>query len=83
MGDRCYLLPGVCILAGVAGGVALGLLAPRPRMGNGIPLIAASLIAGLAGAVGCLVYGLIGVAGMVLGLLAGAAPLLVVRRARG
>jgi len=83
MGDRCYLYPGVCILAGIAGGVALALIAPRPREGHGVPFFAASLITGLAGAVGCLVYGLIGVAGMVLGLLAGAAPILVTRRARG
>ena len=81
MGDTCYLYPGICILAGAIGGVALGLLAPRPRDGHGVPLFAASLIAGLAGAVGCLIYGLIGVGGMVLGLLAGAAPVLVTRRA--
>jgi len=83
MGDRCYLFPGICIVAGIAGGVVLGLLAPRPREAQGVPLFAASLIAGLAGAVGCLVYGLIGVGGMVFGILAGAAPVLITRRSRG
>jgi ABC-type iron transport system FetAB permease component len=37
----------------------------------------------LTGSVGCWMYGLVGVAGMVVGLLAGAAPVLAVRRARG
>jgi len=79
---RCLLVPSVCILAGAAGGVALGLLAPRPRDAHGIPLVSASLIAGLAGSVGCLLYGLIGLGGMVLGLLAGAAPVLAARQVR-
>ncbi|MGH9868549.1 MAG: hypothetical protein ACREAA_10355 [Candidatus Polarisedimenticolia bacterium] len=79
----CSLYPTVCILAGVAGGIALPLLAPRPGEGRGIPLVAASLIAGLAGSVGCLIYGLIGVAGMAAGLIAGAMPVLAARHARG
>ena len=41
------------------------------------------VVAGLAGSVGCLLYGLIGVGGMVIGLLAAAAPVVVLRRARG
>jgi hypothetical protein len=82
MDGRCYLFPGMCIFAGIVGGVALALLAPRPRDGQVVPLIAASMIAGLAGAVGCLVYGFIGVGGMIFGLLAGAAPVLVTRRTR-
>jgi hypothetical protein len=80
---RCLLDPTVCILAGLAGGVALGVLAPRPRDAQGVPLMTASLIAGLAGSVGCWMYGLVGIGGMVVGLVAGAAPVLVVRRARG
>lgn len=80
---RCLLDPTVCILAGVAGGVALALFAPRPRDAHGIPLVTASLIAGLAGSVGCWMYGLVGIGGMVVGLVAGAAPVLALRKARG
>jgi len=79
---RCFLDPTVCVVAGIAGGVALGLFAPRPRDAHGIPLVAASLIAGLAGSVGCWMYGLIGIGGMVVGLAAGAAPVLALRKAR-
>jgi len=81
--DRCLLFPTLCILGGLAGGVALGLLAPRPREAHGVPLFVASLIAGLAGATGCLLYGLIGLGGMAVGLLAGAVPVLATRAARG
>jgi hypothetical protein len=80
---RCFMSPTVCILAGLAGGVALGVFAPRSREAHGVPLVTASLIAGLAGSVGCWMYGLIGIGGMVVGLVAGAAPVLAVRRVRG
>jgi hypothetical protein len=79
---RCLLDPTVCILAGIAGGVALGVFAPRPRDAHGIPLVTASLIAGLTGSVGCWMYGLVGIGGMVVGLVAGAAPVLALRRAQ-
>ena len=79
---RCLLDPTVCILAGIAGGVALGVFAPRPREAHGIPLVTASLIAGLTGSVGCWMYGLVGIGGMVVGLVAGAAPVLALKRAR-
>jgi hypothetical protein len=89
----CTMDPAPCILAGVAGGLVLGLLAPghgraRPadaparRSPFGIPLISAIVVAGLAGAVGCGLYGLLGIAGMVVGLAAGAAPVLAARVAR-
>lgn len=78
---RCALFPTVCGLGGLAGGVALGLLAPHPREGRGIPFVTACLIAGLAGSVGCVLYGVFGLAVMVLGLLLGAGPILAVRRA--
>ena len=78
---RCLLFPAVCGLGGLAGGVALGLLAPHPREGRGIPFVTACLIAGLAGSVGCVLYGLFGLGVMVLGLLLGAGPILAARRA--
>ena len=81
-GGVCYLAPTLCILTGLAGGLALGVLAPRPRDEGGIPFLVTCLIAGLAGSVGCFVFGLIGVGGMALGLLAGGSPLLAARPLR-
>jgi len=81
-GGVCLLMPTLCILAGIAGGLALGALAPRPREAGGAPFLSACLIAGFAGSVGCLIYGTIGVGAMTLGLLAGATPVLAVRRPR-
>ena len=80
---RCLLDASICLLAGGAGGIALGLAAPRPREAGGIPLFVAGLVAGLTGSMGCVLYGLIGLGGMALGLLGGAVPLLAARYARG
>jgi hypothetical protein len=80
---RCPVAPTACILAGLAGGAVLGLLAPRPREAHGLPFVTACLIAGLAGSIGCWIYGLVGLAAMAVGLVVGAAPALIVRRARG
>lgn len=80
-GGLCLLLPVVCALGGLAGGVALGVLAPLPSEGRGVPLLVASILAGLTGALGCLLYGVIGIAGMIAGLLAGAVPVVASRRA--
>ena len=79
--DRCLLFPAVCGLGGLLGGIALGILAPHPRDSQGIPFVTACLIAGLAGSVGCLLYGLVGLGVMTLGLLLGATPVLAARRA--
>ena len=69
------------VLSGLLGGIALGMKAPRPRDGQGIPFVTACLIAGLAGSVGCLLYGLVGLGVMLAGLFLGAAPVLATRRA--
>ncbi len=82
VGGTCLLAPTLCIIAGLAGGIALGILAPRPHVEGGVPFFVACLIAGFAGSVGCFIFGLVGVGGMVLGFLAGATPLLAARRAR-
>lgn len=82
VGGTCLLAPTLCILAGLAGGIALGILAPRPRDEGGVPFFVTCLIAGFAGSVGCFVFGLIGVGAMGLGFLAGATPLLAARRLR-
>jgi hypothetical protein len=76
----CLLLPAVCALGGLAGGVLLGVLAPRPRIGRVVPFVVACSVAALTGAVGCLLYGLIGIAVMAAGLAVGALPLVAVRR---
>jgi hypothetical protein len=78
---HCLLFPAVCGVGGLLGGVTLGLMAPRPRDGQGIPFVTACLVAALAGSVGCLLYGLVGLGVMIAGLLVGAAPILVSRRA--
>ena len=46
-----------------------------------MPFVVACIVAALAGAVGCLTYGLFGLAVMVVGLGAGSLPLLAARRA--
>ena len=77
----CLLFPTVCGVGGLLGGITLGMLAPRPRDGRAIPFVTACLIAGVAGSVGCLLYGLVGLGVMIAGLLAGATPVLAARRA--
>jgi hypothetical protein len=78
---RCLLFPTVCGVGGLLGGITLGFMAPSPRDGHAIPFVTACLVAGLAGSVGCLLYGLVGLGVMIAGLLAGTVPTLAVRRA--
>ena len=77
----CELLPWFC----AAGGVCAGLvLASRRRTRVEKPAvywIAAAAVAGLAGAVGCLIAGAAGLLGLAAGLAVGAAPALVLARA--
>jgi len=77
----CILLPSLCLIGGVSGGLALALLTPRPRDCQGIAFLAATLVAALAGSLGCLLYGFLGLAVMIAGLVAGALPVLALRRA--
>jgi hypothetical protein len=77
-GGRC-LMSTCCLFAGVGGGLLLGVFAGRLRDSRAV--VAASLVAGLLGSVGCLAYGLVGLAGMAAGMAAGALPILVLRRA--
>ena len=76
----CDLTPSICALGGLAGGILLGFLAPPPGAGRMTPFVVACLVAALTGAVGCLIYGLIGFAVMAGGLMMGAVPLLAARR---
>jgi hypothetical protein len=77
----CDLMPAVCAIGGLAGGIALGLVAPSPGAGRTTPFVVACLVAALTGAVGCLMYGLVGLAVMAGGLAMGALPILATRRA--
>lgn len=76
----CYILPVVCALGGLAGGVLLGVMAPAPRAGRRVAFVVACVVAALTGAVGCLLYGLVGLVVMAAGLAVGATPVLAARR---
>jgi hypothetical protein len=77
----CLVLPTVCVAGGVVGGAALGMLAKRP-FGEHIGFwIAAVSVTAAFGSVGCLMAGLAGLGGLAVGLLVGAAPVLVARAA--
>lgn len=77
----CLLMPGLCAAGGLLGGFLLGLVAPQPRVGRMVPFMVACSVAGLMGAVGCLLYGLVGFVVMAAGLVTGTAGLVVLRRA--
>lgn len=69
----------ICGIGGVAAGIILGL---RGRLSAGLTFWAPALAAfGFAASLGCLPSGAVGFAGLGLGLLIGAAPTLVWRRA--
>jgi hypothetical protein len=78
-GGVCLLAPTACVLAGLAGGAALGLHA-RHRVPTGPDaggyLLAALTIAALVGSLGCVIAGTSGVVGMVVGLALGTVPVL-------
>lgn len=79
--DRiCPVLPAVCLAGGLVAGLLLGWLGLRLQGGRRFWLAALGT-AVLAGAVGCLPAGLAGLAGMSLGLLAGAAAPALARAA--
>jgi hypothetical protein len=68
----------ICGIGGAAAGVILGL---RGRLADGLQFWAPALAAfGFAGSLGCLPAGGLGFAGLALGLIAGAAPVLAVRK---
>ena len=80
-GASCVTPPGVCLAAGVVAGLLLGAVALRLH-GDGRCWLAAALVSVLAGAIGCVTVGVAGLAGMALGIFAGAmAPVLARRTA--
>ena len=67
-----------CGIGGAAAGVILGV---RSRASHGVPFWAGALAAlGFAASLGCLPAGAVGFAGLLLGVIAGGAPVLVARR---
>jgi hypothetical protein len=68
----------LCLGSGVIGGLLVGWQLRRHASGRPYFVLAASVVAGLTGALGCVVAGAGGVAGMALGELLGAAPFAVV-----
>jgi hypothetical protein len=75
----CFTLPAICLPAGLLAGLMLGWQGTRSKDGRRFWLAALGVTL-LAGSIGCLAAGLGGLAGMVLGVLAGAAGPILVRR---
>ena len=73
--------PWPCALGGIIAGAILGL---RSHTAGGLPFWATALAAlGFAAALGCIPAGAIGFSALLVGVIAGGAPVLVVRRAHG
>jgi hypothetical protein len=74
-------IPWPCAVGGIVAGAILGL---RLRPAAGLPFWASALAAlGFAAALGCIPAGVMGFSGLLVGVIAGGAPALVVRRALG
>jgi hypothetical protein len=74
-------VPWPCALGGLVAGVILGL---SGRKAGGLPFWVSALAAlGFAASLGCIPAGAMGFSGLLLGVLAGGAPALVVRKAFG
>jgi hypothetical protein len=74
-------IPWPCAVGGIAAGAILGF---RGRTTGGLPFWTSALAAlGFAAALGCIPAGAMGFSGLLLGVLAGGAPALIVRRALG
>jgi hypothetical protein len=67
--------------AGLAVGIVLSVASTYQESGRDAFLLFATLVAGLCGALGCILFGLAGMAGMVAGVLLSTAPVLIYRRA--
>jgi hypothetical protein len=78
--STCGIMTFACAAGGLAGGFLLAWLAPAPGASRGVPFVVACVVAGLAGAIGCLAYGAVGMAVMIAGLAAGSLPALALRR---
>ena len=79
--ETCGLMTLACAAGGLLGGFLLAWWAPAPAAAGRLPFVVACVVAGLAGAIGCLAYGGIGLAVMAAGLAAGSLPALALRKA--
>jgi hypothetical protein len=78
-GGICLLAPSACVTAGALAGAAVGVAARRREAagaGTWAYLAPALLVAGLAGALGCVIAGLAGVVGMAIAMGLTVAPVL-------
>lgn len=73
----CAYYPALCLIGGVAGGGLVTWIAPGRRASPA----AAVAVAVLAGTLGCLIAGAVGVLVLILGMAIGAGPVLVQKRA--
>src|SRR4029079_2492141 len=76
-GGVCLLAPTACIVAALVGGAALGLharhhISAHPDAGSF--MVTALAVAALVGSLGCVIAGLSGIVGMVIGLALGTVP---------
>ncbi|HEY2029836.1 MAG TPA: hypothetical protein VGH20_11580 [Myxococcales bacterium] len=79
-GDSCMALGlPVCAAAGALSGILIGRVVLL-RGGGAASWIGAGVLAGLTGAMGCSIGGTFGILGMIAGVVAGSAPVLVLAR---
>jgi hypothetical protein len=71
-----------CIMGGVAAGLMIGFASALEREGRGAFLVAATLISGLSGMLGCAIVGAAGMAGMLLAVIAAAWPVAMLSHTR-
>lgn len=71
-----------CIVGGFVAGVSLGIVSAAERENRAMFLLAATLIAGLVGVLGCAISGVSGIAGMAVAMVATSLPVSVVASAR-
>ena len=83
IGGSCFsLCVLLCPLSGLVAGLGVGVLTTR-QAEDRLPFLgAATLVAGLTGAIGCALAGLLGIGGMIAGGLLGLAPFYVTEEVR-
>jgi hypothetical protein len=83
IGGACWSLCMLgCTLGGLVAGVAIGVAAAMERDQRGAFLLSATLVAGLAGVLGCAMAGASGIAGMALAIAGASIPTAIAARAR-